>query len=673
MAARRKRRETMSRRAKGAWLLAGFGFALAALVGPGILSIYTAIVEPTIRLARGQGLARAWVVASALAGYWAKAQIYLPWHAWPAIIGHRRVLLVWLLLTLVVVAFLASRAWGTGRSRLDSEGPPAAGQGEHGTARFRASSEMYDTLSVWRPNVPEERISGIYLGQGPKPGTAWVHEGEGHVLLLGATRSGKSRRVILPTIGVIGSAKKESLIVTDPKGELWAHSAAWLRKQGYKLIRFDLRDPPRGNQWNPMDAVIKTLEAGRRDHASAAARDIAHVITYSVDHHGDALWPQAQEALISSLIQAMARGEIPGGRWRQPQADERHMSSVYNTLLAGGAGGGRLDDLFEQLHWRDAARQTYGAVELSVDKTRSSILTGAAAELSLFADEEIAWLTAKSDHDLADVGRRPTAVFLVIPDERSTRYPLATLYVQQTLQALVALADEQGGRLPLKVNILLDEFGNLPRIQDFDKAVTVMGGRGIRLLLALQDLAQIKRHYELAAQTIKGNLATWGYLSTADNDTAREISDKMGQYTVAAQNLSIPRTTWWTNPNTVGTATTTHALQARPLRTLEEVLYWQPGRDGMLLLQAGQHPAKLPLPDLSAWADVWPDIQQPSPPPPAREMVPPPIWRPPDEQEEAQSRINDVEPDPRESTGVSTGANDQEPEPEVPPGSVSFF
>jgi type IV secretion system protein VirD4 len=176
--------------------------------------------------------------------------------------------------------------------------------------------------------------------------------------------------------------------------------------------------------------------------------------------------------------------------------------------------------------------------------------------------------------------------------------------------------------------VLLDEFGNLPQIRDFDKTVTVARGRGIRVLLAVQDLAQLKRHYAEAAHTIKGNLRLWLYLLTSDIDTAREVSQKLGQYTVAAQNVSVPRVTWWTTTATVGTSSTTHSLHGRDLLTAEEVLRWPPGQ--VLLIQAGQLPARLPLPDLSAWRAVWPAIQTRQEAPSSSPVSAPPTWRPPD-------------------------------------------
>ncbi len=417
---------------------AAFGATLAAVLFPPVAVAYLAVLAP----ARDPGAPPGRVAArvAALWHAWVSSGGYLPWRTWSALaLRHPHALLVTLGLMTLAGGGLAY-ASGRGRGTRTWGGPPAAGKGQHGTARWRTPAELARSLALWqwqasKPSNP----SGVLVGRGPRRGTAWVLKGDGHALLLGSTGAGKSRRIILPSIGVIGEAARESLIVTDPKGELYAHAAEWLRSRGYDVVRIDLRQPATGNRWNPVLPVAEALAAGQLDRASAAAWDVAHVLTYSAEYRGtDPIWPQSQEALIAALILAVAQGEPPpGGKappegepWAWPSAEQQHMGSVYAALLAGGEGGTRLDDWMDQFPPDHPAYKAYGPVRLSVERTRASILTGAAAELRLFADQEVAWLTSAQDHDLAAPGRRPTAVFLVIPDERSTRYPLATLYVQ---------------------------------------------------------------------------------------------------------------------------------------------------------------------------------------------------------------------------------------------------
>ena len=185
------------------------------------------------------------------------------------------------------------------------------------------------------------------------------------------------------------------------------------------------------------------------------------------------------------------------------------------------------------------ARTAFGQSRLTTDKTRAGVFSGALGQIRLWSDISIAWLTAEQDHDLAQAGSRPTAVYLVIPDERSTYDMLATLYVTQMYQALVDLSNVSPGRkLPVRVNFLLDEFGNLPPFPDFCKKLTTSAGRNIRFTLAVQGIDQIEKLYLKDARTISGNCWTWIYLLTSDKMTAEVIAEKIGKYTVQTESYS---------------------------------------------------------------------------------------------------------------------------------------
>ena len=125
--------------------------------------------------------------------------------------------------------------------------------------------------------------------------------GNSHTLLLGTTRAGKTRRVILPMVWCLGH-RQESMILTDPKGELYAHSAEWLRSQGYEVAQIDLLRPTRGNRWNPLDAVTAAWRAGDGEEAGRLAWEIGNTLTFAETGAGtDPIWPQAEESLIAAL------------------------------------------------------------------------------------------------------------------------------------------------------------------------------------------------------------------------------------------------------------------------------------------------------------------------------------------------------------------------------------
>ncbi|SFE61307.1 type IV secretion system protein VirD4 [Thermoanaerobacter thermohydrosulfuricus] len=511
--------------------------------------------------------------------------------------------------------------YGRRKRKTDELGlPEAAGRGEFGTARWRTEKEVSKTFTVWNVSSSPPK-GGFVVGFNPAAGKAWLDAGDTHLLVIGSTRSGKSRRIILPTIWTLAKAG-ESMIVSDPKGELYGYSSEYLKRLGYKVILIDLRNPYRGNQWNPVLEVADKLEAGDYSAASQSAWDIADIITNQQPHIGvDPIWPQSQESLTAALILAVASSA---------PYEAKHLGSAYEMLHRLGAGGGEvLDKYFRSLPREHPAASAYGVAALSEDRLRSSIFTGTAAQLRLWSDPAVVYLTSKKDHDLDAVGKEKAAVFIVIPDERSTRNVLATLYISQAYQALVDLANKNRGRLLQRVNFILDEFGNLPPIPDFDKKITVAAGRNMRFLLAVQDISMIKAKYKELAHTITGNCAVWIYILTTDPETAKIISLKTGQYTIRTESYSSQV------KHTDYSHSTSEGLTGRPLLIPDEVLRWP--QDRALILQARQNPAWLPLPDLSKWPaakDLIPAALEEA----VREVVPAPVWIPDIESESVKEK-----------------------------------
>ena len=481
----------------------------------------------------------------------------------------------------------------------DGVGGPEASEYSitHGSSRWQKKSEINKNTTVWN-TVRKPEKGGIVLGYDHKTRKAWLETRDFHTLLIGATRSGKTRRIIFPTIWHLAQAE-ESMIITDPKGELYERSRDYLEGEGYTVTLLDFRNPKRGNFWNPLDPVVQSIKAEDLPRASEQAWDIAHMIVHQKPQTGDPLWANGEESLIAALILAAAI-EAP--------KKNKHMGTCY--AMVSELGGAKeelvtvgkkvftkssipLNDYIQGLPLGHLARAAYGTAMLATEKVRASFFTGAAADLRLWADPGIVHLTSRQGHCLKSAGREKTAVFLVIPDEKSTRHMLASLYIDQTYQALVELAIANKGRLPVRVNFLLDEFGNLPIINDFDKKLTVAGGRNMRFTLVIQDVTQLQRHYKESQQTITGNCHTWIYLLTADMETAQLVAAKTGQYTVETESYSSSVQTrgesYGSNQGTTG----------RALLLPDEVLRWP--QDMSLVLQARQFPMKLPLPDLSRW------------------------------------------------------------------------
>lgn len=503
----------------------------------------------------------------------------------------------YLILQLPVLFLIISIVWDVDRMKKKNRikdgigGPDPSGSGQHGTSRWQNKYEMDNTCNVWYASEPLKKAGTIFGMEKSKNGIekVWYNKDDLHVLLIAATRSGKSRKIFMPTIWTLAEAE-ESMVIGDPKGELYISSKEWLKNKGYNVISLNIREPAKGNQWNILYPAIKAVKENDIPKAVEYAWNIAtSFVNKESAQTTEPIWINGSQAVIASLIISTILDS--------DFEFQKHMSTVYYLLseLAQELNDGTvpLNDYIDMLPRRHPAKDAYAGARIAAAKTRASFFASVLSALRLFSDPNIQDMTCKQDHDMERIGIDKTAVFLIIPDESSTRNVLATLYIDQLYQALVGLANKKGGRIPRRVNFLLDEFGNLPSIPEFDKKLTVAGGRGMRFTLSVQDLAQIKKLYKDNSNTITGNCHIWIYLKTKDIETSKKISEMTGKYTVATDNVSS------TVQSKGHSSTVGEGLTGRALLTDDEVRRWD--IEESLVFPMSYFPARYPLPDLSFW------------------------------------------------------------------------
>lgn len=688
----------------------GVGAGVGAIVGLGLADLYDAVLMPANRASTPTSpgilqVGRFW-------HRYLHTQSYWPWNIVRLLVHHPHSLWVPAVLAMGFGSLLAYKAKGSAFTTWG--GPPQAGRGQHGTAHWRPASDLHDGLYQWKPpdkngrqpptapkypGSPEHRPrSGIVVGQAG-PTSLWVANGEDHVLLAGTTGAGKSRREFLPTIGLLGLEGESSFVTTDPKGELFAFAAAWLTSQGYDVVRFDLRDPRKGGQearWNPVEAVAAALDRGDVGFASQMAWQIAHGIGAKSTKVNDEYWSSTAEAVVAGLVLAVAAGNpyrgdpdgdqeaqrlalerlLPAWRdlplavqlriqeaqkgskdaplqiWDWPERTAAHLVSVYRSMVYGGTGGRILDIWMDLLPVGHPARDAWATIAASSgsEKTRAGILSSALADLRLLSEPDLQWLLSDQGMPLDQPGQKKTAVFLVVPDDDSTRYPLATLYLSQMIAALTRFADSQpSGRLPIPVLFLLDEFGNFPPLPNLSQIVTAARSRGMRLMLGLQSFSQLKHAYGPdTAQTVRENLGTWIYLLTSSPDMAEEISKRLGTYTTRTESTNYPKPALLST-STFGLRNSSQgeSLTSRPLMTADEIMRWPDNQ--ALILQQRKPGARLPLPDLSVWqqAGLFTALSRSTEP-----MVIPDGGRSPDIWWPMARAANDAPPAPAASAGA---------------------
>jgi len=440
-------------------------------------------------------------------------------------------------------------------------------------------------LASWRAGRAGNP-AGLVVGASPARGrvrAGWVVRQDGHVLLAGAPGTGKSTLCLLPTLAVLAEAGA-GVVVTDPKGELYAAAGGLFAAAGYTVARLDFRDPARSDGWDALAPVTAALQAGDFAGAARSAREAATLLAAQGAAGGEhsAFFRQSTTALLTALMLLVADRAPPGAR---------HLGSVYRTLI----GTPDLDAVFAALPPDHPAALAYGPVRLSGAETRQNQLTVAAAALALWADPGVVALTGRDTVDWARLADGRLAAFVVIPDEASALYGAAALFVQQQLQRLAqAAAARPDQRLVRPVWLVLDEFGNLPALPDFDKTLNVSRGKGIHVVLALQGLAQLAARYgERPAEAMQAGCATWVFLGGNDAATLRAFSERAGQATVRVRSAG----------RAGATRQDTTSWAARALVTPDEVARWPWGT--ALVCQMGAQPLRLPLRRYDAWPASW--------------------------------------------------------------------
>lgn len=410
-----------------------------------------------------------------------------------------------------------------------------------------------------------------------------------HLIGIGATRSGKSRTMVIQSICFLALAG-ESMIISDLKGELNQYTGTLLKRLGYNVIILDFKNPLKSDRYNLLQPIIDAIDEDNLPKATECVWDLVGILVG--DAKGEKIWNNGEASTIACAIMSVVYDNREGER-RKYQT----LTNVYYFIAEMCKPIGKNIPIVEYvkvLPDNHPAKPLVAISEIAPERTRGSFYTAALTTLKLFTSSYINAMTMASDYNPKDLGRKKTALFMVLPDERTTYYSIASLLVLQHYIQLVNESDGRGGRLKNRVNFILDEFGNFAAIPSFDTLLTVGGGRGMRFNLFLQDFAQLESKYdEKVAKTIKGNCQVWDYLQTNSPETLKEISEKLGNYTVSTYSLSSQSSKYQTPSSSASVNLTGRAL----LMTNEIAQIDRP----YSLITSKENPAIMYSPDLSKW------------------------------------------------------------------------
>lgn len=472
--------------------------------------------------------------------------------------------------------------------------PVAVGNGQHGTSRFLNEKEIdqvFHTVKYkYNKQLEVKENLGLVLGMRKEYKAEHIYclKDDVNSIILGSTRSGKTRRVILETIWLRSQSNK-SFVVTDVKGELFIYTSEYLKSKGYEVIDFDLRQPEKSKKYNYLDKIIKAVEENKIPNAIDYTWDLVSVMVGVPK--GEPLWTNGQAAVIASAILAVTL-EAP--------KKYKNLTNVYyflaNMCKTDINGEMYITKYFRTLPDHHPAKSVFDVAEISPEKMRGSFFGMALTTLRLYTNWNIADVTSESEFNIEDIGKKKTALFIIIPDEKTTLYPLVSLFVNQIYVSLIEVANKSGGRLPYEVDFICDEFGNFPEIPSFGTMLSAGLGRGIRFSIVLQDFQQLEKKYKEDYGNIKANCLLLIYLRTTDLKTQEEISKKTGTYTIEVNSASSSSSLNSLNRESISSSAN---MQSRALLMPEEI-----GRISSpytLVLYSGHHPAILYTPDLSQY------------------------------------------------------------------------
>lgn len=373
---------------------------------------------------------------------------------------------------------------------------------------------------------------------------------QAHVLAIGTTGSGKTSGFIEPEIEILSQTKEQpSMIVGDPKGEIYAHRSKALQERGYRVVKIDLTEPYKSIRWNPFASVIrytneingcdlpdgdarKVYIQERKDRIFEELKDIIESIC-PIESKSEPTWEKAARDFILAIALIIQQ------RYQEGAIKENNfnLANLHHNVLEYGTPKGieELAEYFERIKVSEQIISLAQPIMVAEGKTLTSYLSEVQKFMTWLVDNGICALTSSAELDTATLDEQPTALFLIIPEEKATRYKLVTLFVTQLYKDLLAKARRNvatTGKQELirTTYFLLDEFGNLPKIPLIDKIITAGRGRKIFLQAVIQDYAQLDAKYgKEKAAMIRSNCNIKVFIGSTDSTTLKEYSELCGK------------------------------------------------------------------------------------------------------------------------------------------------
>lgn len=353
-----------------------------------------------------------------------------------------------------------------------------------------------------------------------KDNMVYTDASDNHTIIFGATGSKKTRLLVMPAVELLCRAG-ESFIVTDPKGEVFQRTAERARRAGYEVHCLNLRDVTRSKSWNPLALPYRYYHSGK---TARAMELVAELVSMIIPDEGgkDKFWADCSRNILIGFIlllmehadgvaectflNLMELWEVYLDQKRRffDKVKEEPNKTIYRKMSC-------LDNKSEA---------TVGSMESYVSSSLNRITINA----------DVLKLISGNDISVKDITEDKVAIYLVIPDENSTYHFVASVFLSQFYDILIEKAQVRpDNRLPIRMNFVVDEFANLPKIENMDSMITAARSRNIRLFLVVQSMKQLNYKYEEYAEVICSNCNNWVYLYSKEYELLQQISQLCGE------------------------------------------------------------------------------------------------------------------------------------------------
>ena len=490
--------------------------------------------------------------------------------------------------------------------------PVPVGQGQHGTAKWLPNEkfdQVFDSVIIDSKKLMEGKehipAGGLVIGKEDIKKSFFSRKikekiylitKDLHALIIGATRSGKTRNVVIETITMLILAG-ENVFIPDLKGEIRDYTEDTAKRCGYETICINFINPYESDRKNFLEPIVQTL---RRKDISQAIEETWSLVSQLVGEppeHGDKLWNDGEAATLAASIMAVCYDN-------QDHPEYQNLTNVFyfiTEMCSEYRGALPLQFYIDSLPEDHPAKILLAATKVAAMRTRSSFYVSAIMTLKLLTIPAINQMTNASDFDiekLIEEGKK-VIVYLCLPARDKTYFPLASLVLRQLSDQIDYLADAKyGGRIPKRWTFVDDELGNFTKITNMRQQTSFGTGKGIRHFMFIQSYAQLDDVYgEKVSQIIQDNADIKIYLRSPNPTTKKKISEDLGNYTTRSYSKSnnTPSGTF-RNGGSDGESSN---LMGRPLLYPDEVGKLQRPYS---LVMSDSDPAIMYAPDLSQYA-----------------------------------------------------------------------